>query len=178
MLFLDATFLTKKGVFCLHFYRKTSDFLGKRPKKSCARYVHTPKMACKDIPWKKYNPRDPQKVPKKWRKVQKTVYIFALFTPLFPQVLHTPPLIFRKHRRFRGARKRGSGAPKPPPGASRGYPRGPGRGTPGGVPDLNRGYPPKGGGTPKGMTPQRGVWTTSQNGGTPFWVPSGPNLPS
>ena len=116
MLFLDATFLTKKGVFCLHFLRKTSDFLGKTPKNGCARYVHTPKTACKDIPWKKYNPGNPQKVPKKWRKVQKTVYIFALFTPLFPQVLHTPPLIFRKHRRFRGARKRGFRAPKTPPG--------------------------------------------------------------
>ena len=44
-----------------------------------------------------------------------------LFFDKIPQVLHTPPLIFRKHRLFRGARKRGFRAPKPPPG---GIPRG------------------------------------------------------
>lgn len=94
----------------------------------------------------------PKKCPKSAKKVAKNAKNCLHFyekTPFFSQVLHTPPLIFRKHRRFRGARKRGSGAPKPPSRVS------PGAGEEG-VSDLNRGYPPKGGGTPKGTTPQRG----------------------
>ena len=40
MIFLDATFLTKKCQNCLHFLPKTSVFLGKFPKNGCAHFVH------------------------------------------------------------------------------------------------------------------------------------------
>ena len=49
-------------------------------------------------------------------KSAKNCLHFCSFYPFFSQVLHTPPLIFRKHRLFRGARKRGFRAPKTPPG--------------------------------------------------------------
>ena len=112
-------------------------------------------------------------------KSAKNCLHFCSFYPFFSQVLHTPPLIFRKHRLFRGARKRGFRAPKTPPG-----------GIPGGRKGGFQNIGVSGGGLPlKGLCfgkggcgapdpPKGGSGGSGGGGGTPLkGVPPGPPDP-
>ena len=92
MIFLDATFLTKKGVFCLHCTPKTSVFLGKFSKNGCAHFVHifTPQKRGSFLPtFLLLGP--PEKVVQKWYKsseiyhfLAKNCLHFRVFSPGLP----------------------------------------------------------------------------------------------
>ena len=162
MIFLDATFLTKKCQNCLHFLPKTSVFLGKFPKNGCAHFVHifTPLRRGHFCLLSCYSGGR-----KKWyilgKKGSKTVYFFVIFNKFwhfFHKFYKLALRATRKHRRFIGGVRRV---------------RPPFRGVPGGVGALGVPGSP---GSPGGVRNPRG-FREGGGGGTPRGLDSGPPNP-